>query len=204
MIRKLFLFVILLLLGVALFLNPNFKTISAGVAILLFGMIMLEEGFRTFTKGPLQKILRNATNKLYKSIPVNWASQFAYSSHDISVPLSSIPDFITQGTQAIAALGPFRVNCFGHVGDGNLHYNVFPLAGKSRDEHAHQRDEVTRIVHDLVAEFDGSFSAEHGIGRMKVEDLNRYGDPTKLATMRAIKVALDPKGIMNPGAVISG
>ena len=70
MIRKLFLFIILILLGAALFLNPNFKTISAGVAILLFGMIMLEDGFKAFTKGPLQKILRNATNKLYKSIPV--------------------------------------------------------------------------------------------------------------------------------------
>ena len=86
MIRKLFLFVILILLGVALFLNPNFKTIAAGVAILLFGMIMLEEGFRTFTKGPLQKILRNATNKLYKSIPVGaFVTALIQSSSLVSV-----------------------------------------------------------------------------------------------------------------------
>jgi FAD/FMN-containing dehydrogenase len=124
------------------------------------------------------------------------------SSHDISVPLSSIPDFITQGTQAIAALGPFRVNCFGHVGDGNLHFNVFPDAGKSRADYEDARKTIKRTVHDLTHSFGGSVSAEHGIGRLKVDDLERYSDPTKLATMRAIKDALDPHGICNPGAVL--
>jgi FAD/FMN-containing dehydrogenase len=125
------------------------------------------------------------------------------SSHDISVPLSAIPAFIERGNQAIAQLGSFRVNCFGHVGDGNLHYNVFPVDGKSRSDHEHQREDIKRTVHDLVHDMGGSVSAEHGVGRLKVADLERYSDPVKLTTMRAIKDALDPKGIMNPGAVLA-
>lgn len=124
------------------------------------------------------------------------------SSHDISVPLGAIPEFITRATQALTALNDFRINCFGHVGDGNLHYNVFPAKGKARADYEEQRDAVKRLVHDLVHELGGSFSAEHGVGRIKVDDLERYVDPAKLAAMRAIKAALDPKGIMNPGAVL--
>ena len=124
------------------------------------------------------------------------------SSHDISVPLSNIPDFIRKGAEVLAKIGDFRINCFGHVGDGNLHYNVFPMAGKSRNDHKNQSPAIKKAVHDLVHELGGSISAEHGIGRMKVDDLETYGDPVKLAAMRAIKAALDPKGIMNPGAVI--
>ncbi|APX21860.1 MAG: FAD-binding oxidoreductase [Rhodobacteraceae bacterium] len=126
----------------------------------------------------------------------------AISSHDISVPLGAIPEFIARGTPAIAALGDFRINCFGHLGDGNLHYNVFPVPGRSREDHVDQREDIKRTVHDLVHEMGGSVSAEHGIGRLKVDDLERYGDPAKLAAMRAIKAALDPNGIMNPGAVL--
>lgn len=124
------------------------------------------------------------------------------SSHDISVPLGAIPSFIARGHEVIAKLGAFRINCFGHVGDGNLHYNVFPVPGKTRADHAHQRDEIKRAIHDLVHEFDGSVSAEHGVGRLKVQDLQTYSDPTKLAAMRAIKSALDPHGIMNPGVIL--
>ena len=124
------------------------------------------------------------------------------SSHDISVPLGAIPEFITRATDALSALGDFRINCFGHVGDGNLHYNVFPAKGKTRAAYEGQRDAVKRVVHDLVHDLGGSFSAEHGVGRVKVDDLERYGDPAKLTAMRAIKTALDPQGIMNPGAVL--
>ncbi|MFL4470517.1 FAD-binding oxidoreductase [Tateyamaria armeniaca] len=124
------------------------------------------------------------------------------SSHDISLPLSALADFIAEGGTRIAALGDFRINCFGHVGDGNLHYNVFPQPGKTRADHMDARDEIKKTVHDLVHEMDGSVSAEHGIGRLKVDDLERYGDPAKLMAMRAIKAALDPVGIMNPGAVL--
>jgi FAD/FMN-containing dehydrogenase len=126
------------------------------------------------------------------------------SSHDISVPISAIPAFIRRGGEKIAALGAgdMRVNCFGHLGDGNLHYNVFPAEGKTRGDYDALRHEVKTLVHDLVQEMGGSFSAEHGVGRMKVADLQRYGDPVKLAMMHSIKQALDPEGIMNPGAVL--
>ena len=124
------------------------------------------------------------------------------SSHDISVPLGAIPDFIEQGARVLAGLGTFRINCFGHLGDGNLHYNVFPAKGQSRDDHAKDHDAIKRAVHDLVDRMGGSVSAEHGIGRLKVDDLERYGDPVKLSAMRAVKSALDPVGIMNPGAVL--
>ncbi|MFB9151396.1 FAD-binding oxidoreductase [Roseovarius ramblicola] len=124
------------------------------------------------------------------------------SSHDISLPLSVIPEFIARGTGVIAGIGDFRVNCFGHLGDGNLHYNVFPMPGRTRADHVAERDAIKRAVHDLVHEMGGSVSAEHGIGRLKVGDLERYGDPVKLDAMRAIKAALDPVGIMNPGAVL--
>lgn len=124
------------------------------------------------------------------------------SSHDISVPISDIPEFIQRGNETLAGLGPFRVNCFGHVGDGNLHYNVFPPAGHDRAEYTEQRVAIKRAVHDLVHAFNGSVSAEHGVGRLKTEDFKRYGDPVGLQAMRAVKDALDPLGIMNPGAVL--
>jgi FAD/FMN-containing dehydrogenase len=79
---------------------------------------------------------------------------------------------------------------------------VFPVAGKTKADHANQRDAIQQMIHDLVHEVGGAFSAEHGVGRLKVADLERYGDPAKLAAMRAIKAALDPNGIMNPGAVL--
>lgn len=139
---------------------------------------------------------------LREAIPLANRNIGAVSSHDISVPVGEIPRFIARADAEIAALGPFRVNCFGHVGDGNLHYNVFPPPGQTRADHEHRRDEIKRTVHDLVHAFGGSVSAEHGIGRLKVADLERYGDPVKLHAMRAIKAALDPLGIMNPGAVL--
>ncbi len=124
------------------------------------------------------------------------------SSHDISIPLGRIADFIPECTAAMEGLGNVRVNCFGHLGDGNLHFNVFPAKGQSRDAYDSIRDTVKTTVHDMVHQFGGSFSAEHGVGRLKVGELQRYGDPGKLLAMRAIKQALDPKGIMNPGAVL--
>lgn len=123
------------------------------------------------------------------------------SSHDISLPLSCIPEFIINAGRKISKIGSFRINCFGHLGDGNLHYNVFPIKGESRHQHADKASDIQSLVHDIVKENGGSFSAEHGIGRLKVNDLERYGDPAKLAAMRSIKAAIDPLGIMNPGAI---
>ncbi len=123
------------------------------------------------------------------------------SSHDISVPVSEVPAFIAQARKAVSPA--LRVNCFGHMGDGNLHYNVFPPMGGNRADFAADRAGIARTIFDIVAEFGGSFSAEHGVGRLKTDDLERYGDEGRLAVMRRIKAALDPVGIMNPGAVLS-
>ena len=126
----------------------------------------------------------------------------AIVSHDISLPLSEIARFIDDAGAMLARMGDMRINCFGHLGDGNLHYNLFPAAGRTRDDYDALRGPVQEAVHEMVVARGGSFSAEHGVGRMKVADLARWGDPGKLAAMRAIKAALDPLGIMNPGAVL--
>ncbi|MEM7668909.1 MAG: FAD-binding oxidoreductase, partial [Pseudomonadota bacterium] len=127
----------------------------------------------------------------------------AVASTDISIPMSSIADFIVAGSEVIHRIDPsLTINCFGHVGDGNLHYNVFPGDGRTRGDYDNVRPVVKREIHDLVHQLKGSVSAEHGVGRLKLDDLKRYGDPGRLAAMRAIKAALDPLGILNPGAVI--
>ncbi len=145
---------------------------------------------------------RQAFWHIRESIPEANRRIGSVSSHDIALPLGAVPDFIAQGGEAIAKIGGFRINCFGHLGDGNLHYNVFPMHGRSRADHEADREAVKMAVHDLTHKMGGSVSAEHGIGRLKVGDLQTYGDPQKLAMMRAIKAALDPEGIMNPGAVL--
>ncbi|MEL6523209.1 MAG: FAD-binding oxidoreductase [Pseudomonadota bacterium] len=139
---------------------------------------------------------------LRETLPIANRAIGSVSSHDISVPLDSIPEFIRKGGEVLAGIGDFRINCFGHVGDGNLHYNVFPQPGRSRADHEVERPQIKRALHDLAHALGGSVSAEHGIGRLKVADLERYGDPAKLAAMAAVKAALDPVGIMNPGAVL--
>ncbi|PKP63297.1 MAG: hydroxyacid dehydrogenase, partial [Alphaproteobacteria bacterium HGW-Alphaproteobacteria-8] len=112
--------------------------------------------------------------------------------------------FIEAAAAAVARIDPgLRINCFGHIGDGNLHYNVFPPEGVARAACDALRPQVVRVVHDLVDSLGGSVSAEHGIGRLKTGDLARYGDPAKLRMMAAIKAALDPLGILNPGAVVA-
>jgi len=92
--------------------------------------------------------------------------------------------------------------CFGHLGDGNLHYNVAPPDGMSNDDFLANQDAVNRVVHDSVHNFGGSISAEHGIGVLKREELTRYKSAVELNMMRAIKAALDPLGIMNPGKIL--
>lgn len=126
----------------------------------------------------------------------------AIASHDVSVPLADLPAFIDQTDAALHALADLRINCFGHVGDGNLHYNVFPAEGRTRADYDTLRATITRTVHDIVHALGGSVSAEHGIGRLKVADLQTYGDPVALDLMWRIKDSFDPAGILNPGAVL--
>jgi len=126
----------------------------------------------------------------------------AIVSHDISIPIGVIPEYINKARECLAKIGEFRINCFGHVGDGNLHYNIFPVPGRTPAEHNDQVADIKSAIHDLVHEMDGSISAEHGIGRFKIDDLEKYGDSAKLAAMRLIKNTLDPVGILNPGALL--
>ncbi|TAG80889.1 MAG: FAD-binding oxidoreductase [Betaproteobacteria bacterium] len=124
--------------------------------------------------------------------------------HDISVPISRFAEFHRVTFAALSErYSGIRVNCFGHIGDGNLHYNVFaPLASDQASFGNVESEAINRIVHDRVVEFGGSISAEHGIGQLRRDELAHYGDPASMQAMRAIKQALDPKGLFNPGKVI--
>jgi FAD/FMN-containing dehydrogenase len=94
-----------------------------------------------------------------------------------------------------------RLVCYGHVGDGNLHFNLNQAANVEREAFLAREPETRRAIHDLVREFGGSFSAEHGIGQLKVEELERYAPSAELELMRAVKRAFDPNGILNPGKI---
>ena len=127
----------------------------------------------------------------------------AIASHDISLPLSEIARFIREASAMLADRADLRINCFGHLGDGNLHFNLFPAAGKTREAYDDIRTGLSRAVHEMVVARGGSFSAEHGVGRLKAAELGEWGDPVRLSAMRAIKDALDPAGIMNPGVILA-
>ena len=123
--------------------------------------------------------------------------------HDIAVPVSVLPAFIERGAALMAQLAPEGyLIAYGHVGDGNLHFNLTQREGVSAASFLAREPVLKRAVHDLVAQFGGSFSAEHGIGQLKVAELERYAPPAELAAMRRIKQALDPNGILNPGKVL--
>lgn len=141
--------------------------------------------------------------RLREHIPLAQAAAGKNIKHDISLPVSRIPDFVARADAALTQAFPgCQPVTFGHLGDGNLHYNVAPPAGVAHDDFLAHQAEVNRIVHDLVAESGGSISAEHGIGVLKREELARYKSPVELGMMRAIKAALDPLGIMNPGKIL--
>ncbi len=140
--------------------------------------------------------------KMRETIPLANRKIGAICSHDISLPLSEIEGFVSNITSEIQALAPLRLNCFGHLGDGNLHFNIFPPVGESAENYHYLREKLYRHVHQRVHNCGGSISAEHGIGRLKVAELEEFGDPTKLNVMRALKKTLDPNGILNPGAVL--
>ena len=136
---------------------------------------------------------------------MSWAQkpEGASIKHDISVPVGSIPAFIEAADKAVLNIVPdARIVNFGHMGDGNLHYNISQPVGWSAEAFFAYESDVHEAVYDQIAQFNGSISAEHGIGQMKRDKLAKIKDPTALDMMRAIKSALDPKGIMNPGKVI--
>ncbi|MFC0133972.1 hydroxyacid dehydrogenase [Massilia eurypsychrophila] len=141
--------------------------------------------------------------QLREHIPLAQAAAGKNIKHDISLPASSIADFIdSTGAKLQQAFPQCQVVCFGHLGDGNLHYNVAPPDGEPHEQFLANQAAISRIVHDSVDACQGSISAEHGIGALKRDDLARYKSKVELDMMRAIKGALDPLGIMNPGKVL--
>ena len=123
--------------------------------------------------------------------------------HDISVPIASIPDFISEAAKIIETISPgARIVCFGHMGDGNLHYNVSQPVGADKQAYLSLWGEMNHRVHTLVMSYNGSFSAEHGIGQLKRKELVAFKSPVALSLMRSIKQLFDPKNIMNPGKML--
>ncbi len=142
--------------------------------------------------------------QIRESIPLAQATEGLNIKHDISIPVSRIPQFVAETDALLQSKIPgIRLVNFGHLGDGNLHYNVQAPAGTDGPAFLkNHEDEVNTWVFDQVKAFNGSISAEHGIGSLKADKLTHYKDPTALAMMKAIKQALDPQNIMNPGRVI--
>ena len=123
--------------------------------------------------------------------------------HDISVPVSRIPEFIEKAHAAVAQTIPGARPCaFGHAGDGNLHYNVTQPEGMAKADYLARWNELNHVIHEIVVAMHGSISAEHGIGKLKVEELKHFKPALDLELMRRIKDAFDPNGLMNPGKVL--
>jgi FAD/FMN-containing dehydrogenase len=123
--------------------------------------------------------------------------------HDVSVRIGRVPEFLARAALELARVAPHRLSIYGHIGDGNLHYNVLPPQGQGIDSfRAAHGTAVSTCVHDLAAAMGGSFSAEHGVGISEVQELARYEQPVALSLMRTLKGTLDPRGIMNPGKLL--
>ena len=147
---------------------------------------------------------RQALWRLRENIPEAQRRDGASLKHDVSLPITVLAQFVERAGAWIATNVPEgRLVAYGHVGDGNLHFNLNQAPGADRALFLARETAVKRAVHDLVRDFGGSFSAEHGIGQLKIDELERYAPPVELAVMRAIKRALDPRGILNPGKVLA-
>ena len=124
--------------------------------------------------------------------------------HDIAVPVSAIPEFLARADAELKAAFPgIRVVAFGHVGDGNLHYNLSKAEAGDNAAFIASQPQVNHIVHDLVHALNGSISAEHGLGQLKRDEILRYKSAVEIAMMRSVKLALDPQGLMNPGKLLA-
>jgi FAD/FMN-containing dehydrogenase len=141
--------------------------------------------------------------KLRESVPEAQRRHGASIKHDVSVPLSAIPELIDRGTVLAQDIAPEgEVVSYGHAGDGNLHFNMSQKPGTDAARFLARTHALEIAMFDLVESLGGSISAEHGIGRLKAEEFARRADPVELAVMRGLKQALDPKGILNPGKVL--
>ena len=146
---------------------------------------------------------RAALWKLRESVPEAQRAEGASIKHDVSVPVAALPRFVPEATAAVLAIVPAgRMVAYGHVGDGNLHFNVSVPLGEDGSAFLAHAPAIHEAVHEIVRRYRGSISAEHGIGRLKREALARHRSHVDLEVMRAIKRALDPRGILNPGKVL--
>jgi len=141
--------------------------------------------------------------KLRESVPEAQRRHGASLKHDVSVPISALPRLVAEGSRLVERLAPEgEVIAYGHVGDGNLHFNVSQRSGSDAAALMQRKAVLEEAMFDLVESLGGSFSAEHGIGRLRAAQLARRADPVELAVMHDLKRALDPKGILNPGKVL--
>ncbi len=141
--------------------------------------------------------------RIRESLPEAQKYEGGSIKHDVSVPVSRVPQFIAEGSAAVAARFPgVRPVPFGHLGDGNIHFNISQPVGADTAGYLKHWEEMNRVVHDMVVGMNGSISAEHGIGMLKVREMQRYKDPVELDLMRRLKHAIDPHNLMNPGKVV--
>ncbi|HUW76177.1 MAG TPA: FAD-linked oxidase C-terminal domain-containing protein, partial [Gallionella sp.] len=142
--------------------------------------------------------------KLRKNISEAQKREGLSIKHDVSVPVSRIAEFISRADAELQQAFPgIRIVAFGHMGDGNIHYNISMMDAKQNQTFiAQQEAAVNKLVYAVVRELNGSISAEHGVGQLKRATLREHKDPLELELMRTIKQALDPHGLMNPGKVV--
>ena len=170
----------------------------------------MREALRSFGAGIIEfDITSNKDHaehwwKLRKNISEAQKREGISIKHDVSVPISRIAEFIARADAALRNAFPgIRIVTFGHMGDGNIHYNVsMPDAAQSKTFIAQQEGAVNKLVYAVVGELNGSISAEHGLGQLKRDAIRDYKDPLELELMRTVKQALDPHGLMNPGKVL--
>jgi len=180
----------------------------------LAGTALRDDFEKALAAGIERKLVRDATVaenqaqaqalwRLRENIPEASRIEGLVYRHDISVAVSRIPEFIATASAALEAGFPgVRIICFGHLGDGNLHFNAFVPGRERSDAQARAATDVNRIVHDVVRGLGGSISAEHGIGQSKRGELAHYKSEVELGLMRTLKAALDPHNLMNPGKVL--
>jgi len=178
---------------------------APGIAAVFQGALesALEDGLVSDVAIASSEAQRAALWKLREAMSEAQKIEGPSLKHDVSVPVSAAAEFIRAGIAAVAAVMPSaRPVPFGHLGDGNLHFNFQMARGEDMAAYLARWDEIQRIVHDVVHGFGGSFSAEHGVGVMKRGDLKRYKSPAEVDLMRTLKRTLDPKNILNPGKLV--